>query len=104
MRRLAVAVLMVGLLGCGGDDSSDRDRLIGMLRNEADAGLDEETAECVADEMIASGLTEEQLDELAEFDEGDLRPSGLDLYGEARDICAEGPPSTFPDVDSSIGD
>lgn len=90
MRRLAVAVLMVGLLGCGSDDESDRDRLIGMLRSEDDAALDQDTAECVADEMIAAGLTDEQLDELAEFEEGDLRPSGLDLYGEARDVCAEG--------------
>lgn len=72
---------------CGGSGGSDRDELVELLQQPDTADLSESDAECVADRMIAAGLTDEQFDDLADFDAGDLEPGALAVYRDARDAC-----------------
>ena len=99
MRRW-VGVLAVGFLAaCGGGDDGDgggaaspREELLVVLQREDGADFNATEAGCVADALLAEGVTDEDLEALATYQEGDERPDAVARAIDAQVTCAFGEP------------
>ena len=65
------ALLVLSLQGCGGGGGTpSKDDLSEVLADTG--GVEADVADCVADELLDSGLSDDQLNAIADDDESDL--------------------------------
>ena len=89
MRRAWIVVALV-LAACSSTSSDGRptkQQLVEALMQPDTAGLDEQDADCVADELLRSGLSDGELREFVEKSGEDDLPSRLEVYTDARRLC-----------------
>jgi hypothetical protein len=64
------ALLVLSLQGCGGGGTPSKDDLSAVLADTG--GVEADVADCVADELLDSDLSDDQLNAIADDDESDL--------------------------------
>ena len=86
------AFLMLGLQGCGSDGPPSKGDLSSIMQDETE--LEASVADCVADKLLDSDLSDKQLNAMAEDDESGLdedeRAEILTAITEALTECATG--------------
>lgn len=100
---VVLAASTIVMAGCGGDsDKSGQPDKAELLKVIAENGSTEADPECVAEMMLADGVTQGQVDEMVKWDGSGSTPAGVEMYRVGRDACGGSAQATMDSIAAEI--